>query len=105
MWPFVGGRFIHPLVPLLTLALICGLEMLAAQGLRICFGHHCTIAQQARRVVLNLLTLLVILYLGRDIQMILNPLAARTTNLTAGADYIKRNAPEDAIVMVPHPMA
>ena len=37
--------------------------------------------------------------------MIYQPLSLRTTNLEAGSAYIREYAPDDAIVMVPHPMA
>ena len=98
IWPFTGERFLHPLVPLLCLALVHGLKGILQ-------ASRSVLRLQTQRVIVILLLPIFTLYLGRDLQMMLNPLALRTTNLEAGSAYIREYAPDDAIVMVPHPMA
>lgn len=105
IWPFVGGRFLHSLIPLLSLSLVYGLESATAGIPRFVSSAKVPVRLYAQRVALVFLALIVALYLFSDAQMIINPLAWRTTNLTAGTDYITQNAPEEAIVMAPHPMA
>jgi len=98
IWPFTGERFLHPLVPLLCLALVHGLKGILQ-------ASRPVLRFQPQRVIVVFSLLLLILYLGRDLQMIYQPLSLRTTNLEAGSAYIREYAPDDAIVMVPHPMA
>ena len=105
IWPFVSGRFLHPLILVLSLSLIYGLESVIALAFRLVSGAGAPIGMRTQRVIFVLVLLLTALYVSLDAQMILNPLASRTTNLTTGADYIRQNASDDAIVMVPHPMA
>jgi len=94
-------RFLIPVLPFLYLYFVEGFFKLVTVILRWArIGVQC-IAMGKRYALLVVLLLL----LARDIQGVLNPVKARITDLSVGADWLRQNVPENAIVMTRDPVS
>ena len=62
-------------------------------------------AQRIALVERCVLLVMLLLLLARDVQGILNPVKTRIADLSVGADWLRKNAPENAIVMTRDPVS
>ena len=98
--PGFGGaqdRFLIPLVPFLYFYLIQAIIWLAR---RIFKSNE----RRVSVVVLGVIALVVSLSVFRNLQDWQNPIRNRMTDLSIGAEWIRANAPADAVVMTRNPV-
>lgn len=101
--PLVGSaqsRFLIPLVPFLLLYFLEGISALFSFAVRRT-GHP---EKLAVGVAVLVLVAIGVPFLGRNVQETINPFRDRSTDLSAGADWIRAHAPHDAIIMTQDPI-
>lgn len=103
--PAVGSaqvRFLLPILPFMLLLTVAGLE----HSFEYVNGrlHKHVLSRAPYIAMVFVVTMITLLYLGRDAQAIISPLRNRMTDLTVGTMWIATNAPSDAIVASQDPV-
>jgi len=99
--PKVGSvkvRFLIPILPFLYFYLIHGSRWVIGK----LSGNH---PAYAPRIITGLAGMIMLISLVRNLQDWHSPIRDQMTDLSIGADWISRNTPSDAIIMVNEPIA
>lgn len=103
--PIVGSaqtRFLLPILPFLALMTVAGWEeTLSLADLR---QDRRLTASWLKGITVFLIVAITLLYVGRNVQAVLNPIRDKMIDLTIGTAWISENAPNNAIVACQDPV-
>lgn len=102
-WPDMGSafRYIFPMIPFVLVYFLYTVQALDRLGRRQSWWPE-TLRQRAWFTGLMAASLL-LLYMARDVQAIVNPVRDRLPDVTSGADWIDKNTAADAIILAELP--
>lgn len=102
-WPDLGSsfRYIFPMIPFALLYFVQAIVSLAEIGSTWLRGKFKSLIKTGLPVAVGLV--LMMLYLGRNAQAMLNPVRTRIPDISLGATWIAENTNEDALIMAEVP--
>jgi 4-amino-4-deoxy-L-arabinose transferase-like glycosyltransferase len=99
LWTWSAPRFVHPLSPLIYLAIIDGCRLLLSR-LRVLWGTRVN----TYGFLVVILVGLTLMNLTREIRILVDNERSRTWQFTVGSEWLAENLPEDAVVMTEKPL-
>lgn len=97
----VHARYIVPILPFVLLYLVRGIELVSNIFLRSLSRS----SDLTSRIVWLMASVLVVLYLGRSVQGILDPVRNRITDISVGAEWFRANTSPEVVIMSQDPVS